>query len=469
MRYTNLLRKIPFSALVLVAALGMAAGPAAAQGPSIRVTEGADNNPAEFIGRAAVNYPMLQVAIENRDLNEPVSTRGLTLTASGTGDEVAAISVGGVKLYLDADADGEADEAEETQLGASTSFSANDGTVTFDFSGAPVVIQPGMTANFICVYNLNGSATPGQTFRLDLASSAGLVAVGANNGLAAVVSGPPVAGLAKEVGQGKLLLNALADLNNTPQAFFPTYAFNSGIRFKIDNTLDERVALTSISVEVAGSADDAALIATNGVRLQIVPTATTLPIVDDPDVILGEASISGDDGVAVITLNEPLEIARGAVLFFYVTVQTNVEPTQYFNEMVFSVAEQGVVANGLDSLAQGLEILGEGLAGPTRQYRGTLIEAAVSSVDLGDVFATPGSSDYPVLAFTMKTESNLEAVTLSSLTFQSTGTLNETTDLAMVTFWEDAGTRRGRVDREGEPGVEDPRHSDRGPAGVRGR
>jgi hypothetical protein len=129
------------------------------------------------------------------------------------------------------------------------------------------------------------------------------------------------------------------------------------------------------------------------------------------------------------------------------TLATEAATNLYFSEMTFSIPQGAVVADGLDSGATGLEVLGQGLAGPVRQYRGSEIGTGVTSNDLGTVFATPGSVDYPVLSFTMKTAINFEQIAVTELEFRSTGTLNDATQISNASLWRDDGTRRGRVDR----------------------
>jgi hypothetical protein len=286
------------AALALLAALAANAFAGPPVAPMARVTEGASNNPAQFVGKSAVNYPMVQIAIENRSATEPILLRGATLSASGTGNEVAAIIANGVALYHDANNNGDADlgAMPETMLGGATAFAANDGTVSFAFAGAPLEIAPGATGNIVAVYNLNGSATVGQTFRLSLGSAAHLDLIGKTTMLPATIAGPPVLGIEKAVGQGKLLLNALPDLNNTIPAFLPTHPYNSGIRLQIDNTYDERVSLRSINVKVTGPADETQIIAPNGVRFQIATLSTQLPSATFP--FLAEASMPSNNGVA---------------------------------------------------------------------------------------------------------------------------------------------------------------------------
>jgi len=429
--------------LTLFAAVAMA------QNPPIRVTEGPKNNAAEFIGRSAANYPMIQVAIQNQSLTESVLVRQLRFTASGTGSETAALVASGVRLYEDINGNGEADitgATPERQLGTSATYSADNGTVNFDFTANPLVVGATSTGYVVLVYNLNGSATTGQTFKTNVQANADVNAVGQSTLNAATITGLPAVGLSKAVGQGKLILNALPDLNNTAVAFLPNNQYNSAIRLQIDNTGDERVAIASIRVNVTGTADDGLVISSGGIGLQNVLAIDALPNGSVP--VLGATSISGNNGTANIVLSPPLEVPRNAVLYTYVVANCNFVKPQYFTDIKFTIPEGGVIANGLDSGVANLDVLGENLAGPIRQYRGTLLTAARASQDLGDTFATPGSSDYPALAFTLKSES-FENVALTGMTFKVEGSLNDNQHLRNITLWHDIGTRKGFVDRDG--------------------
>src|SRR5690606_35240561 len=102
--------------------------------------------------------------------------------------------------------------------------------------------------------------------------------------------------------------------------------------------------------------------------------------------------------------------------------------------------------SGLDSLVSQLTVIGEGVAGPNRQYHGHALTPSLSS-DRGDGSATRGSVNYPVLSLSIRNDS-FESIDLGEFTFTQFGTIQEETDVVQMRLWEEK-TADGEVTLDG--------------------
>jgi len=435
--------RIQVRSLFLALLLGVLATPLLAQSPSVRLTEGPKNNQAEFMGRAAVDYPMLQVALQNQS-TQALELRRIGFAASGTIDDVADINANGVRLVLDANGDGEL-TAGETVLGAGN-FGSNNGGISFDLSGAPVAIAANATANVLVIVGLDqkASASLEETFQVSLPAvgDIDLRAQATQVQAQFQVNAFPVAGLVKRIGNGALSVTVEPDSANskTIPYFLAGYQRTEGIRLKLSNSLDERVAIDTITVATAGSANDALIFATNGI--QYVPLAARDSDLTQALQSLASATVSADNGTAVLTFTPPLTLLRGETRFAAIATNTTSQPAEYFKDAAFSIPEAGIAARGLDSLLAALPILGEGLTGPLRLYHGHDNQITKQGdLDAGPV--TTGSINYPMLSLQIKNGKH-EAVTLTALRIQHQGTL-PIQEIVGVRIWRDANSD-GEVD-----------------------
>jgi hypothetical protein len=96
---------------------------------------------------------------------EEASWAGVRFTASGAGDESELVS--GLALYLDSDGNGSLDS--EDELLGEESVGKNNGSVLFDFSGAPLIVSEGGPARFLLVATRAASNGASATFIFPLA------------------------------------------------------------------------------------------------------------------------------------------------------------------------------------------------------------------------------------------------------------------------------------------------------------
>ncbi len=142
------------------------------------------------------NVPVLQFTINNPS-GPPVSISGLTLTASGTGNDLTGIA--GVHLYLDNNQNGFVDGG-DTLLGSAT-YSTDNGNAIFSFNN--VIFSPG-TATYLVTYDFTAAASG--TFQTTIASSAALTYLNAPGTEA--FTGLPLSGAVITIGVGTVTPSA---------------------------------------------------------------------------------------------------------------------------------------------------------------------------------------------------------------------------------------------------------------------
>jgi hypothetical protein len=146
-------------------------------------------NPATgCVARSTANVIALGLTVALDNFENGTLT-GMTLTASGTGNDATMVS--SVDLWVDVNSNGLVD-AGDVQLGSSATFSADDGTAAFTFSRAFTASQ---TEDWMAVVNFNTTAVwVGLTFRVSVAQASDVSGTGQTTGSPLIVTGPPIDG-----------------------------------------------------------------------------------------------------------------------------------------------------------------------------------------------------------------------------------------------------------------------------------
>jgi len=131
--------------------------------PAELTVEAGPNMPSnQTIPSGQTNVPVLQVKLSvPSGASSDITVISITFTASGSGDDLNHIDA--VKLYLDANENGQLD-AGETQIDTNKQYSADNGTVTFDVNRT---ISAGSYEVYLLVYDFNSSADG--TFKASIA------------------------------------------------------------------------------------------------------------------------------------------------------------------------------------------------------------------------------------------------------------------------------------------------------------
>jgi hypothetical protein len=156
---------------------------------TIRVVEltvkgGPVNTPEALIPALSKDTVMMQMRLRTAPSITAVDITGFTFTAYGTGND--STDVENIRLFTDDNNNGRLDST-DTQLGESQTYSADDGTVTFDLSSSPLSLGPSEYVYLILVYDFTKNAWPDEQFQVFVSSGSDVAA-------SCTLAGPPVRG-----------------------------------------------------------------------------------------------------------------------------------------------------------------------------------------------------------------------------------------------------------------------------------
>ncbi|MBN8217220.1 MAG: hypothetical protein J0L75_11310 [Spirochaetes bacterium] len=163
---------------------------------TLALATGPQNPTSSSIASNANNVPMLQFQV-TAGASEDVRITSFAFHAGGSGNDLLDIATGGVKLYLDNNADGHVDGG-DTLITGGQSYAFDNGTATF--SGLNFVVPAGTTRTLLLATSFNGNAVNGASFSASMTTYADLTAIGDKTGLAIVPTGSLPSGGAKSVG-----------------------------------------------------------------------------------------------------------------------------------------------------------------------------------------------------------------------------------------------------------------------------
>ncbi len=230
---------------------------------TLTLQAGTANPASSNEGNGETGIAMLQIQM-NASSAESLAVQSMTITSSGTIDESA--DVAGVKLYRDVNNNGVFDPTQDVQLGTTETFATDNGTVIFTPSPAEI-LTPSSSRNLLVVYDLNGTATAGETFRVSVLTNANVVVQGVESSQSAVVLGAPVNGnymTIQDIGS----LSIYEGLNNPGNSNETANALNlEMLQINLAASSVENIRVDSLRFSAAGTAHDVTDIVNNGVRL----------------------------------------------------------------------------------------------------------------------------------------------------------------------------------------------------------
>lgn len=363
-----------------------------------------------------------------------VTLNSITLTATGTGNDLTAYST--LRLYRDTNSNGFWDGA-DTQFGATlTAFSANDGTATFT-QGGGVAIAGSTTQTFFVVGAMNGGTPPtaGQTFRFFVSSFSSTVASDSLGVPSHIMEGITVVSAAFTFtdASGASATDALpSSTNNVLQNFTVTLS-SSG-----------NVDLQTVTVTHAGTGNPTT--AYTQVRL-FLDNGDGVFTGADTQANTNSASFSGSPATASFTLS------AGAATFtpsqtkrFFVVVDFNASPSV---GQTFKCYVSAATASGGGTALAGIPTpstsgnSGLIIVAPTL----TVSATAGSAVNVYANDQGPGSGGRQMGLFTI-TNNAAGVATLTQITLQASGSADDSTDYSEVAVYRDdaAGASPGSFD-----------------------
>lgn len=301
----------------------------------------------------------LQLAASQQD---DVDVLSVTLTADGTGNDAQAVT--GVRLYQDVDGDGQVTAA-DVLLGSST-YSADDGTLTVTFS-PPLRIAKGQSCLLLVLYDLTGNLpliNQGDTFRCGVAKDTDVVAQAAGGGNV-VVSGAPVYGGTMTVSAIGSLAAAAGSHNPGPQRILIGGVDIPMLQVRLSAGPVEDVALGDITLQASGSGDDGVDV----LNVRVWLDADADGKVGPNDQMLAGGVFTADDGDLTLSINQV--VPAGGDMTLLVTYSLSAACPE---GATFSVSLTDVVATGMWSgktvTVSGLPVDGATMTASTSVCRG---------------------------------------------------------------------------------------------------
>lgn len=210
---------------------------------------------AIFMPSSSQKFPMLAFQVRNDPdaRSETASITEFKFHAAGTLND--ASSVDAVQLYQDNSPRGKFDPSDV--LIASGAFSADDGTVLLNFSGAPIPLAINGTANFLVTFDLNGTATDGQTANISLQSRADMQIVGSVSLVNGSLIPTPFAGATRTIGQPRATMVLETNQDKIPSIVAPGATDFPLLGFRITNGGDEDMLFKGVNLDFTGPLSEA--------------------------------------------------------------------------------------------------------------------------------------------------------------------------------------------------------------------
>ncbi|MEZ6184914.1 MAG: VCBS repeat-containing protein [Planctomycetota bacterium] len=361
----------------------------------------------------ATGVGLLQLDVRTSSA-EAIRIDTLRLQTSGSGNDAADVT--SASLHLDVDSDGTL-SAPDQLIAVAASAATDNGPLSF--SGLARTLAASQLERWLVSYDLSGTAQDGASFRLDLGSSADVVAQGESSQQAVVAQGPPVTG-GGTVTVARATLTVSAGATSGGGAVTPGTANTTVLQLVLAAGQTEAVRVTSLGVSSSGSGDEVGDL--SALRLWIDPNADGVG-----DFQLASGTFSVDNGTLVFTgFNR--QIGAGQSETWVVTA--DVAPGSVGGD-VFTAALAGSISAVGATSGLGVPVTPPAISGGALRVRGslTVVAGANQPASPNQVFAN--STNAPVLQLAVGA-GNGEAVRVTSLSVTPAGTGDDATGIATV-------------------------------------
>ncbi len=380
---------------------------------SLRLARAVTDPAARSVPRGAREVPILSVA--PTAFGESFSVQRISVRGRGTADDVNDLV--GLSWWADADQSGTVSPG-DTRLAGPGRFAGDDGAI--DFALAGLSVTPASAPSWLLTADLSSTAEPGRTFRVDVTAtdvaatgfggravqtlglplSSNLITVGGTVRVSRGSVPPrPEIVLRSDVGVGVLSLALAADL--------------------------EPATLTGLTVHASGTGDDARGIA----QLRLYVDSNANGAVDAGESLRATATFSADDGLAQLSLSEP--IPPGAPLELLVVADYS---ASLLGSETFRISLDPMVDVAISSASSAVTVLGAPVLGPTHTVGGGF-EVALAMSSPGPAAVGQSATDVGVLAATLRADN--EICTVEALTITAAGSIDDARDLSRVRLFVD--------------------------------
>ena len=198
---------------------------------------------------------------------ETLLVDSVSFTADGTLDE--GVDISAVKIYRDLDDNGELGLTTDTQIDSSRTFTGDNGSVAFHLAVSET-LAAGETANWLVVYDLSGTGSGGETFRVRVPTATNFVVKGIVDGVAdhdATVMGVPLNGSYKTITTTGALTLEVGSANPGASAIDSTDQNLEMVQFKVTASSVEDIQLLGLGVRHSGTATAATDVEENSIKV----------------------------------------------------------------------------------------------------------------------------------------------------------------------------------------------------------
>lgn len=352
------------------------------------------------------------------------SLTGLTVAASGSGNDSTGYA--SVRLYRDANANGNYDAGVDTQVATQAAFSADNGTLNYTLTEN---FTAGATNTYFIIGEYNGTVAAGNTFQTRITA-----ATYGYSGTTSTTLPAPASGFTAGVIIAAPTL-VFADNSSATQA----NAYLSGSNFVIQQFTVNYPAgpnntLTSITVTASGTGDDLNDYASVALYRDVNSNATYDVGVDAQ--VNSVAAFSADNGTLNFTLaGAESQFTAGQTKQYFIVVAFNNNGTNNttFSSQVTAASGQltGTTITGMPQPSSGptagLLLLANNLS---VTFNGP---GAASTVNNND----QGTNNEGLLLFDCTLSTVAGSWTVTSLTFTGKGTANHQTAYSYLALFED--------------------------------
>ncbi len=404
--------------------------------PGLTMAKGANTPSDSEVSRSEPNVPMLQFTL-TAGTTEDVIVNGISMHATGTGDDSADIS--SASIFRDVNLDGQFSPGTDTLAVFGLHYTANNGSLAG--TAMNLTIPAGATQTFILIYQFAGSADTGETFGVSLNVPADVQAVGASSSLAAAVTLTPFTGRTVTISPRGSITVAVGPQPPAGGPVDPSAPDLEVIQVSLTTDSVEAVDVAQIYFSASGTLNDqshlSSVVLARDNDSDGVYSAGT-------DTLIQAGAYSADDGAAIFTFGgTPRTIPAGTTENWLLVYNfSSPIPGATFAAGLSTAA--AVTASGATS---GLALIPFGsfpVSGPQFEIRnGTL------TVTAGGAF--PTAQTLTPIATAAVSQINLAAnavedIQVNSVSFTASGSGNDSNDLSNVDLWADVGATPGALD-----------------------
>jgi hypothetical protein len=314
-----------------------------------------------------------------------------------------------------------------TTLNSPTFAPNEEFSVKANFSGLSEEILASETKNYILVYDFNGNASDGDTYKTKINANADITATGETSGEPISVLGAPVTGHTKTIATTGSFTVETGPNNPGPKTITADASKVPMLQAKITTSSAEAIDFSSLSINTIGTGHDVNHLDTvAGVELYLDANANGL-YENGIDQYLGQGVYDANDGVATLsTSNRRIPAATTEYWLVIQNFNNQADSGATFTARINSPSN--FVATGANT-GNNISPSGSAIIGGT-QTISTLgsITLSLGNNSPDDEYITNDAANVEMMQLQIQT-SAAEAVKITNLKFKASGTGHDTTDI----------------------------------------